>query len=140
MPKISGSCLCSAVRYECNSEPLGTAICHYTHCQRLSGSAFSVNIVVPAPSVTRQGQTPASYADKGESGKLLSRKFCRNCGSSLATEAEALPSAIIIKVGTVDDKSWIKPNTHIWINSARARCAHLARLSEVGKPRISTSV
>src|SRR5450759_464490 len=28
MPKISGSCLCGAVRYECNAEPLGTAICH----------------------------------------------------------------------------------------------------------------
>jgi hypothetical protein len=119
MPKISGSCLCGAVRYECNAEPLGTAICHCTHCQKVSGSAFSVNIVVPAPSVNWQGQSPASYTDKGESGKSLSRKFCRNCGSSLATEAEALPGAIIIKAGTLDDKSWIKPNTHIWTQSAQ---------------------
>ena len=81
------------------------------HCQKVSGSAFSVNIVVPASSVTWQGQSPASYADKGESGKPLSRKFCRNCGSSLATEADALPGAIIIKAGTLDYKLWLKPNT-----------------------------
>jgi hypothetical protein len=84
MPKISGGCLCGAVRYECNAEPLGTAICHCTHCQKVSGSAFSVNVV-----------------------------------ASLATETEALPGAIIIKAGTLDDKSWLKPNYHIWTNSAQ---------------------
>jgi hypothetical protein len=119
MPKISGGCLCGAVRYECSAEPLGTAICHCTHCQKVSGSAFSVNVVVPAPSLTWQGQSLASYADKGESGKPLSRKFCRNCGSSLATETEALPGAIIIKAGSLDDKSWLKPNYHLWTNSAQ---------------------
>ena len=118
MPKFSGGCLCGAVRYECNAEPLGMAICHCTHCQKVSGSAFSVNIVVPAPSVTWQGQS-GSYADTGESGKPLSRKFCRNCGSSLATETEALPGAIVIKAGTLDDKSWLKPNYHIWTRSAQ---------------------
>jgi hypothetical protein len=119
MPKISGGCLCGAMRYECSAQPLGTAICHCTHCQKVSGSAFSVNVVVPAPSLTWQGQSLASYADKGESGKPVSRKFCRNCGSSLAIETEALPGAIIIKAGTLDDKSWLKPNYHLWTNSAQ---------------------
>src|SRR6187551_1629262 len=59
MPKISGGCLCGAVRYECNAEPFGTAICHCTHCQKVSGSAFSVNVVVPAPSLTWLGQSLA---------------------------------------------------------------------------------
>jgi len=119
MARISGSCLCGGVHYESNAEPLGTVICHCSHCQKVSGSAFSVNILVPTPSVTWQGSSLASYADKGESGKSLSRKFCRNCGSSLGTEADALPGTMIIKAGTLDDKSWLKPNMHIWTRSAQ---------------------
>jgi len=119
MTKVSGGCLCGAVRYECNREPLGTAICHCTHCQKVSGSAFSVNVIVPAAGMTWQGEAPASFADKGESGRSLSRKFCSHCGSSLATEAESFPGMLIIKAGTLDDKSWLKPNTHVWTRSAQ---------------------
>jgi hypothetical protein len=120
MPKISGGCLCGAVRYESSAEPLGSAICHCTDCQHVSGSAFSVNVVVPASSVTFKGESPASYAYKGGSGKALSRKFCPKCGSSIASEAEALPGVLIIKAGTLDDSSWLKPNTHIWTSSAQS--------------------
>lgn len=42
MSKIEGGCLCGAVRYTCAAEPVMTAICQCTHCQRQSGSAFSV--------------------------------------------------------------------------------------------------
>jgi hypothetical protein len=85
----------------------------------VSGSAFSVNVVVPASSVTFKGESPASYAYKGGSGKPLSRKFCAKCGSSIASEAEALPGVLIIKAGTLDDSSWLKPNTHVWTGSAQ---------------------
>jgi hypothetical protein len=30
-----------------------------------------------------------------------------------------LPGALIIKAGTLDDGSWLKPNTHIWADSAQ---------------------
>lgn len=119
MPKISGGCLCGAVRYNSDAEPSGTIICHCTHCQKISGSAFSVNIIVPAASVAWEGQSPASYADKGESGKPILRKFCSRCGSSLAAEAEALPGVLIIKAGTLDERSWLKPNAHLWTSSAQ---------------------
>ena len=120
MPKLSGRCLCGAVGYECSAEPLAAPIiCHCTHCQKVSGSAFSVNVVVPAASVVWKGESLASFADKGESGKWISRKFCRNCGSSDLRSSERFPGAVIIKGGTLDDRSWLKPNTHIWTNSAQ---------------------
>ena len=120
MAKISGGCLCGAVRYEGNAEPLGTRVCHCTDCQHSSGSAFSVNVVVPASTVTFKGDSLASFTYKGGSGKSVSRKFCRNCGSSLASEAELLPSALVLRAGTLDDTSWVMPTTHIWTDSAQA--------------------
>jgi hypothetical protein len=119
MPKISGTCLCGAVRYTSDAEPSGAVICHCTHCQKVSGSAFSVNVIVPASSITWEGQGLASYADVGDSGKPILRKFCAKCGSSIAAEAEALPGAMIIKAGTLDERSWLKPNTHLWTTSAQ---------------------
>ncbi len=34
MSKIRGGCLCGAVRYSTDAEPLLTAVCHCKNCQR----------------------------------------------------------------------------------------------------------
>ena len=61
MSRIEGGCLCGTVRYECSAEPLMTAVCHCTHCQKTSGSAFSINIGVPADSVAISGAGLARF-------------------------------------------------------------------------------
>ncbi|MFZ1882889.1 MAG: GFA family protein [Rhodoplanes sp.] len=117
MSRIKGGCLCGTVRYECNAEPLMTAVCHCTHCQKTSGSAFSINIGVPADSVAISGGSLARFKDVGTSGKPAWRSFCQTCGSSLATEAEAFPGVVFLKAGTLDDPSWLDPKLHIWTQS-----------------------
>ena len=62
MAKLTGGCLCGSVRYECDATPLGTAVCHCTHCQKVSGSAFSVNVLVPAAGVVALLTTVACVA------------------------------------------------------------------------------
>ena len=47
MPQISGSCLCGAIKYTCVGPAVMTAMCHCTNCQKQSGSAFSINVIVP---------------------------------------------------------------------------------------------
>lgn len=46
MTRIVGGCLCGAVRHSSTAAPLMTAICQCKHCQRQSGTAFSV-LVLP---------------------------------------------------------------------------------------------
>jgi len=87
MSRIEDGCLCGTVRYECSAEPLMTAVCHCTHCQKTSGSPLSINIGVPADSVAISGASLARFKDTGASGKPAWRSFCRTCGSSLAPEA-----------------------------------------------------
>jgi hypothetical protein len=121
MSKISGGCLCGAVRYRSDAEPKGAGVCHCTHCQKTSGSAFSVNVFVPSDGFTLTGPV-ASYTDTAESGRRLQRKFCSTCGSSLLSEAQAFPGMVILKAGTLDDRSWVKPAAHVWTSSRQSWC------------------
>ena len=51
MSNISGSCLCGAVQYASEAEPLMTAVCHCENCQHQTGTAFSIIVGVPEDSL-----------------------------------------------------------------------------------------
>jgi hypothetical protein len=91
-------------------------VCHCTHCQKTSGSAFSVNVFVPAEGLSFVGD-PARYRDTSEGGRAVERLFCANCGSSIASVAEAFPGLVILKAGSLDDRSWLEPSAHVWTRS-----------------------
>lgn len=120
MTKVAGSCLCRAVRYRSDAEPLMQAVCHCDNCQRQSGTSFSVIIGVPAGSIRYEGEENlATYKDRGLSGKSVDRRFCKKCGSPIVSLVEMMPSMHFIKTGTLDDKSWLAPNMHVWCDSAQ---------------------
>ncbi len=115
---FSGGCLCKAVRYECTSLPTRVYYCYCKDCQKAGGGPFASCIAVPSTSVTvTQGQ-PKAYTVTANSGYKLSRKFCGACGSPLFTEAERFPDSFIIKIGSMDDPTWLTPTVHIWTDSA----------------------
>ncbi len=115
MPKVKGGCLCGAVRYESAADPALVAVCHCTTCQKYTGSAFSLNLGMPAGSVTITGDSLATYEDRaGASGKPFYRAFCARCGSPISGQGDAYAGMIFIKAGTLDDPSWVKPDAHIW--------------------------
>lgn len=43
---LYGGCACGQVRYQINDDPLFTHACHCEDCQRRTGSAFVVHLVV----------------------------------------------------------------------------------------------
>lgn len=114
MRKIEGGCLCGAVRYHSDAEPMMQAVCHCKTCQKISGSTYSFNVAVPEESLVVDGEV-ATYEDpSGSSGKLMLRRFCPKCGSSLYGGGEAYGPLLFIKAGTLDDASWVAPDLHIW--------------------------
>lgn len=114
----TGKCLCGAISYEAQAEPLMTLTCHCKNCQRQAGSALSVIVGYPKGTVAIEG-SPKTYDDEGDSGHAVHRQFCDNCGSPLFTLAESAPEMIFIKAGTFDDTSWLQPSAHCWTNSAQ---------------------
>ena len=118
MPEISGGCLCGKVRFTASAEPAFTGVCHCRSCQRNGGSAFAVVLAFPADAVSMQGELK-TYTDTGDSGKSLFRRFCPECGSSIASEAEVMPGMIMLKAGVLDDPSVVKPAMEIYCDSAQ---------------------
>jgi hypothetical protein len=115
---IKGGCLCGEIRYEAASEPLMTAVCHCTHCQKQSGTAFGLVVAVPKESFLLQGEIK-TYHDQGDSGLPVDRSFCPNCGSLITTNAAVMGDLTFIKAGTLDDTSWVKPSMQMLCSSGQ---------------------
>src|SRR5438046_2340735 len=106
MGKLDGRCLCGAITYSADAEPLFTAICHCRDCQRQTGTAFSVVVGVPADKFEVSGEL-SSHTTVGEDhGQEVERRFCGSCGSPICSVSEANRDWIIVKAGTLDDTSW----------------------------------
>ena len=119
MQEIKGGCLCGAIRYQSSAAPLLTAVCHCKNCQRQSGTAFSILVGLPKGSLVMEGEQPALFADVGESGLAVHRRFCGRCGSPILSEPAATPTMDWLKAGTLDDASWLQPQLHVWCDSAQ---------------------
>ena len=121
MANLDGHCLCGSVSYSADEEPVMTVACHCEHCQRQTGTAFSIIVGVPETALKfASDDTLKTYKDKGESGNSVYRRFCSNCGSPIVTSVETVPGVAWIKAGTLNDKSWLHPVSHIWCDSAQS--------------------
>lgn len=118
MPEIKGGCLCGGVRYSASGDPVFVGVCHCRDCQKFTGSAFSVVIGLPKPTLSVEG-TLGTFTKPGDSGKPIHRRFCPSCGASVLDEADALPNMVLLAAGTLDDASWVQPRVQIYCDSAQ---------------------
>jgi hypothetical protein len=106
--RLTGGCMCGAVRYIVTEKPVVTGLCHCNRCRPQSGSAFSTVIFVSRSAVTITGETKV-FDDIGTSGLRVLRRYCPNCGSPLTTEFDVTPDLTVIKAGTLDFNAWFHP-------------------------------
>ena len=111
----SGGCLCGKIRYEITEAPQSVYACHCRDCQRLTSSAFSMGIVVPEAAFKLSGVEPRSLQRVADSGRTSIRWVCPECGSWIAGPAR--DGVVRVRVGTLDDTSWLRPTRHIWTRS-----------------------
>jgi hypothetical protein len=112
-----GGCLCGAIRYECAAEPVLMANCHCRDCQQATGTAYAAGVLVPRDSVTIIGEVKY-YDVVGDSGAMISRGFCPNCGSRLFGK-RASSDLISVMAGSLDDPSWFRPAMDLYATSAQ---------------------
>ena len=115
----SGGCLCGALRYVVGAEPLTIYACHCTDCQRRTGSAFALSMVVPRNALKLEKGAPVEYRVTLDDGRIKTGKACAKCCCRLWGEPVKVPQIAIVQPGTLDDTSWVKPVAHIWTRSAQ---------------------
>ena len=114
MAAFGGGCLCGAIRYEVNGEIVRTAICHCDDCRKATGAAFTTNIFVNESDLKIVKGTPKRFDHSTESGSTMTKEFCADCGSQLFGYTSRSPGAKHVKVGTIDDASFVKPEMEVY--------------------------
>ena len=64
-----GGCSCGAIRYRLTSDPLFVHCCHCLNCQRQTGSAFAINLLIEADRVELLAGEQSRFPFGGGSGK-----------------------------------------------------------------------
>lgn len=116
---LCGGCACGAVRYECTSEPVLSVLCHCRDCQRATGSAFAAELgVLEAQFAFVKGE-PRYFAAVGDSGSMVWRGFCADCGSPLVARSSGRPGFLAIQAASLDDPSVFSPAYHVYVSRAQ---------------------
>ena len=55
MARYEGGCLCGAVRYSAEAEPINERVCHCRLCQKAIGAAFNARLLFRIEDVTLSG-------------------------------------------------------------------------------------
>ncbi len=115
--EITGGCLCKAVRYRITAAPIVTRVCWCRLCQYIGAGSGTVNTCFPSPAIKVTG-TIRDYPSIADSGNVMHRRFCPECGVHLFSEAEARPHLVFVRTGTLDDPNLAEPAATIWTSAA----------------------
>jgi len=109
--KMTGGCMCGAVRYEVSGEPLAVSHCHCLSCRKHNGGPVVTLAGFLAPQVSFSGDQRGVY----ESSQGVGRAFCGKCGTPLTWEGDAgeeLGQILEIHLSTFDDPEALVPTGH----------------------------
>jgi hypothetical protein len=111
-----GGCSCGAVRYRLTSQPLFVHCCHCLNCQRQTGSAFVINLLIEADRMELLAGDPQPVDVPRDDGSTQTIYRCPTCQVALFSEY-GRPEVRFVRAGTLDDPSGITPDVHIFTRS-----------------------
>lgn len=116
---LEGGCLCGAVRYMASAEPMMVGNCYCTDCRKSSGTSHCTHAMVPDAAFSASGEI--KYHDRpADSGNIVSRGFCPNCGSAILSHNSAMPGMTFIRVSSLDNLDAVEPQMTVYASRAPA--------------------
>jgi hypothetical protein len=104
-----GTCRCGQVHFRIGAQPILTSACHCKGCQRMSASAFSLSVMIPAKGFEVIRGEPVIG---GMHNPDLRHFFCPRCMSWMFTRFH--PEFVNVRVTMLNDVSWFAPFMETW--------------------------
>lgn len=101
MAKVTGGCVCGAIRFQAQGKPDRVGLCHCLDCRKHHGAVFYAAAIFPAAHVQVAGET-RSYEG---------RHFCPRCGSSVFAQSDG---EIELHLGALDHPNQFTPDYEVW--------------------------
>ena len=116
MSNLRGSCMCGAIQFDTTAAPAFSVNCHCQDCRAATGAAYATINFVAADQITVKG-TPKKFEHTADSGNILTKHFCSNCGSTLFTSNSARNNMMGIMAGVVSNIEDVKPQLNVFVSS-----------------------
>jgi hypothetical protein len=113
---LEGGCACGSVRYRLTSDPLITHCCHCLNCQRQTGSAFVINLMIETDRVELLAGEPQPVEVPRDDGSAQRIFRCSACQVAVFSEY-TYPELRFVRAGTLDRPSDVTPDVHIFTKS-----------------------
>jgi len=114
--KLTGGCLCGAVRYELSEAPVWSHNCHCSRCRKSGGAAFASNLFFPQQALSFSKGEELLSAFKVPEAERFTHVFCSRCGSTLPFSNEAR-GLVGVPMGSLDGDPGFSPRVHIFADS-----------------------
>lgn len=110
--KLTGACLCGAVRFELAGTPRPPIACHCSQCRRTSGhhAAFSA---VPHADLSLTERRGLKWF---RSSEIAERGFCGECGANLFWKRDGA-GHVSVAAGSLDQPTGLALSGHIFAAS-----------------------
>ena len=111
-----GGCACGALRYRLEAEPMIVHCCHCLNCQRQTGSAFVINLLIEREHVALLVGTPQAVDVPRDDGNVQRIFRCPDCQVAVFSQYTH-PEMRFVRGGTLDDPTRVTPDVHIYTRS-----------------------
>lgn len=111
-----GGCACEAVRYRLTDEPMFVHCCHCLNCQRQTGAAFAINLLVEAERVEVLQGDPQPFDAPRDDGSMQRVFRCPRCQVAVYSNY-GWPELLFVRGGTLDEPAAVTPDVHIYTRS-----------------------
>ena len=111
-----GGCACGSVRYRLTDEPLFTHCCHCLNCQRQTGSAFVINLLIEADRVEMLAGDAQPVDVPRDDGSTQRIYRCPDCQVAVFSNY-GWPEVRFVRGGTLDEPASVEPDVHIYTRS-----------------------